>query len=49
MEKTPKTCRECMHSMTCRSYYGGSTCKHKTEINRKTIDRFYKKEEGTKK
>ena len=45
MDKTPKNCRECPHSLTCRSYYGGSTCKHKTEINRATIARFNSKEE----
>lgn len=45
MDKTPKNCNECKHSHSCRSYYGGSLCKHKTEINRATIARFNSKEE----
>lgn len=32
--KTPKNCLECEFADGCRSYYGGSLCKHTKEINR---------------
>lgn len=32
---TPKNCRECKHKDDCRSYYGGSMCKHKDAIGKK--------------
>lgn len=30
----PKNCQECKHNKDCRSYYGGSLCKHGKEINK---------------
>ena len=33
MKDTPKNCRECKHAADCKSYYGGSLCKHKKEID----------------
>ena len=30
----PKNCRECEHNKNCKSYYGGSTCKHEEAINK---------------
>lgn len=33
----PKDCRECKCSGGCKSYYGGSMCKHTEAINRETI------------
>lgn len=36
--KTPKNCRECKHTHTCRAaHYGGSFCKYAKEINRAII------------
>lgn len=35
--ETPKNCCECKCYSSCKSYFGGSLCKHKDEINRKTI------------
>lgn len=35
--ETPKDCRECKCSSGCRSYYGGSLCKHAKEINRAAV------------
>lgn len=29
----PKNCRECRHKDNCKSYYGGSMCKHMEAIN----------------
>lgn len=33
--ETPKNCLECKHNKDCRSYYGGSLCKHKEAIGKK--------------
>lgn len=30
----PKNCRECKHNENCKSYYGGSMCKHEKEIHK---------------
>lgn len=35
--ETPKNCWECEHAHSCRSYYGGSLCKHSKEINQAAI------------
>jgi hypothetical protein len=40
----PKDCRSCNCSEGCRSYYGGSLCKHTEEINRAAIARILKEE-----
>jgi hypothetical protein len=29
--EAPKNCRECMYASTCRSWYGGTTCRYRTE------------------
>lgn len=31
---TPKNCRECKHKENCKSYYGGSMCKHLEAIRK---------------
>ncbi len=31
----PNNCWECKHNKNCRSYYGGSLCKHKDDIYHK--------------
>lgn len=31
----PKNCRECEHASRCRSWYGGTACKHLLAIIRK--------------
>lgn len=33
----PKNCNECEHHNNCNSYYGGSGCKHKEEINKNKL------------
>ena len=38
--KTPNNCLECEYGNNCYSYYGGSMCKHKEEINKRTIEEF---------
>lgn len=32
MMEMPRNCRECGYANGCKSYYGGSMCKHKEEI-----------------
>lgn len=37
--KAPENCWKCEYNNNCRSYYGGSLCKHKDEINRAIISK----------
>lgn len=39
----PKNCLECEYGNNCYSYYSGSMCKYKEEINKKTIEEFRKR------
>lgn len=39
--KIPNDCRECEVSSGCRSYYGGSTCKHRHEIHEKAVKEMF--------
>ena len=44
MENTkiiPKNCTECEYTNACESYYGGSMCQHRKEINKSAIERFW--------
>lgn len=40
----PKNCELCEHRHNCISYYGGSMCKHKNEINREAIKKILNKQ-----
>lgn len=40
----PKNCTECNCQQGCRSYYGGSLCKHTEAINRAAIAAMLNKE-----
>lgn len=42
--RTPKDCRGCTYQAECRSYYGGSLCKHSKEINRAAVAAILGKE-----
>lgn len=35
----PKNCLECEHGTNCKSYYGGTTCKHNEAINKTHSDK----------
>lgn len=39
--KIPRDCRGCEFSSGCRSYYGGSTCKHQYEIHKKAVNEMF--------
>lgn len=39
--KTPNNCWECEFTSGCRSYYGGSTCKHRHAIHERAVNEMF--------
>lgn len=45
-KKIPENCFQCSYSVNCYSYYGGSLCKYKHEIDKRYTEPTAKREKG---